>query len=159
MRLPEALKDLGWKNPSGEPAIFQKAFGPEMNAFKFLGSHPSSLTDFNNLMAGQRFNRRDWFELFPVKERLLNIKGDDSAPLLVDVGGAQGFELQQFRKRFPEAKGQLVLQDLPATIESITELDKSIVEMKHDFFTPQPVKGAPAAVHIITEFDGGEKLT
>ncbi|KAJ9614054.1 hypothetical protein H2200_002190 [Cladophialophora chaetospira] len=144
MKLPDALKDLGYKNPSGELAAFQKAFGPGMNAFKFLGSHPSSLTDFVNLMAGQRFNRRDWFEFFPVQEKLLDAMDSDSTPLMVDVGGAQGFELQQFNKRFPNAKGKLILQDLPNVIEGITDLEDRIVRMPYDFFTPQPVKDARA---------------
>ncbi len=141
MKLPEVLKDLGYKNPTGDLAIFQKAFGPDMNAFKFLGTHPSSLKDFNNPMAGQRFNRRDWFDFFPVQEKLFDgMKGDESA-LLVDVGGAQGFELRQFRNKFPGAKGKLILQALPNVIESIGELDAGIERMKHDFFTAQPVQG------------------
>jgi hypothetical protein len=141
MKMPESIKETGWKNPSGDPAIFQKAFGSDMNVFKFLGGHPSSLTDFLNLMAGQRFNRRDWFEFFPVQEQLLDAVNSDSDPLLVDVGGAQGFELQQFKKKFPHAKGKLILQDLPAVIDAITELEDDIVPMKYNFFTPQRVEG------------------
>jgi hypothetical protein len=145
MKLPEALEKSGWKNPSGDPMAFQAAFGVGQNAFSVLGARPSSLADFNNLMAQQRLHRAEWFDIFPVQERLLDgfEPGDaaDATPLLVDVGGAHGYEAALFKKRYPSVKGQVFLQDLPHTIDSITSLDESIVRMKHDFFTPQPVKG------------------
>jgi len=140
MKMPEALADFKWKSPTGDPTIFQKAFGPGTTVFSHLGSHSSSLVDFNNLMAGQRFNRLNWFDFFPVQDNLLKGAEESGSPLLVDIGGAQGFELQQFKNRFPSAQGQLILQDLPFVIDSITDLDEAIVRMKHDFFTPQPVK-------------------
>jgi hypothetical protein len=151
MKLPEVLESGGWKNPSGDPVAFQAAFGPGQNAFSVLGARPSSLADFNNLMAQQRLHRAEWFDIFPVQERLLNgfepgIAGSP-APLLVDVGGAQGYELELFKKRYPDIEGQLFLQDLPHTIDSITSLDEGIVRMKHNFFTPQPAKGT--VVHML----------
>lgn len=139
MKVPEALKDNGWKNPSADPVTFKKAFGDEHNAFSWLGTHPEVLGDFNNMMTAQRFNRKNWYDFFPVQEKLL--EGFEGGPLLVDIGGAQGFELECFKERFPGADGELILQDLPHVIESIQDLDPSIGRMKHDFFTPQPVKG------------------
>ncbi len=142
IKMPETLSKTEWKNPSGQPAIFKQAFGQASHPFSYLGTHPSTLTDFNNLMAGQRYNRLNWFDFFPIKERLLD--AFEGGPLLVDVGGAQGFELESFKSRFPHVKGDLVLQDLPETIDSITNLESSISRMKHDFLTPQPVQGARA---------------
>jgi hypothetical protein len=60
--------------------------------------------------------------------------------LLVDIGGGRGHDLEAFGKKFPNAKGKLVLQDLPP-IDDISELDQSIMRMKYDFFTEQPIKG------------------
>lgn len=136
--MPEVLSETR-QNPEGDPVVFQRAFGKDQTAFSFLGSHPAILGDFNNLMAGQRYGRKEWFEFFAVEERLLNVSVDGA--LLVDVGGAEGYELQSFKKAFPQAKGDLVLQDLPPVIDRIQTLDESIVRMKHDFFTPQQVIG------------------
>ncbi|KIX07836.1 uncharacterized protein Z518_02490 [Rhinocladiella mackenziei CBS 650.93] len=98
-------------------------------------------------MAGQRFNRIDWFDFFPVKDRLL--QGLDGANvLLVDVGGGRGHRLQRFRSRFPDdtRTTTLVLQDLPDVIDAADDLDEGIVKMAHDFFTLQPIKGEPSSL-------------
>ena len=158
--MPEVLRDCR-RNPRGKPIIFKRAFGEDQTAFSYLGSNPSSLADFNNLMAGQRYGRKDWFDFFPVQEKLLHdFRG---GPLLVDVGGSEGYELQCFKETFPSAKGDLFLQDLPVVIDRIQNLDSDIIRMKHDFFTPQPVKGMnltpstspsnveQALVHIISD--------
>lgn len=136
--MPEVLRERR-QNPQGQPIIFKRAFGEDQTAFSYLGSNPSSLADFNNLMAGQRYGRKDWFDFFPVQEKLLD--GFTGGPLLVDVGGSEGYELQCFKETFPSAKGDLVLQDLPVVIDRIQNLDSDIIRMEHDFFTPQPVKG------------------
>lgn len=67
--------------------------------------------------------------------------------LIVDIGGGNGHELLEFRRRFPKPTypGRVVLQDLPATFShvDIAALEKDGVEvMEHDFFKPQPVNGA-----------------
>jgi hypothetical protein len=118
--------------------VFKAAFGEQHNAFTWLGSHPESLTDFNEMMTAQRFNRLNWYDFYPVEQELLTAEG---SVLMVDVGGAQGYELECFKKRFPQAKGELVLQDLPHVIDSIQGPDQGFKRMKHDFFTEQPVKG------------------
>jgi len=61
--------------------------------------------------------------------------------LLVDVAGGRGHDIQAFKKAFPNKKGRLVLEDLPAVIDDISELDEGIERVKYDFFTPQPIKG------------------
>lgn len=123
-----------------DPLVFKKAFGQEHDAFSWMGAHPADLGHFNAMMTAQRHQRRNWYDLYPVQEKLID-GADETAPLLVDIGGASGYELETFKKHFPNAKGELVLEDLPHTIESITNLDPSIRKVKHDFFTEQPVKG------------------
>lgn len=84
----------------------------------------------------------------------LTCERDDSI-LLVDVGGSTGHDLIAFRQNFPEARGHLVLQDLPGVIESAPSLDNHDIEkMSYDFFTPQPVKGARGYIlhHILHDW-------
>ncbi|KAG7418515.1 O-methyltransferase ATR12 [Fusarium oxysporum f. sp. rapae] len=65
-------------------------------------------------------------------------------PLVVDVGGNTGIDISHVLKARPDLpKGALVLQDLPEIIER-ADVDEKITAMAHDFFKPQPVKGARA---------------
>lgn len=93
-------------------------------------------------MGGQRRDRVDWFDSFPVEEILVQGSYKDvQGVLLIDIAGGRGHDVQAFVRRFPDASGKLVLQDVPAVIDEITDLDEGIVQMKYDFFTPQPIKG------------------
>lgn len=140
VKIPQTLKESNWQSPSMNPIVFKKAFGQEYNAFSWMGTHPEDLEHFNGMMTAQRHQRRNWYDLYPVQEKLID-GADPSAPLLVDIGGASGYELATFKERFPNAQGELVLEDLPQTIESITNLDASIRKVSYDFFTEQPIQG------------------
>uniref|UniRef100_A0A093VUY4 Demethylsterigmatocystin 6-O-methyltransferase n=2 Tax=Talaromyces marneffei PM1 TaxID=1077442 RepID=A0A093VUY4_TALMA len=91
-------------------------------------------------------NSAIWMDhgFYPVQERLA-AGLDISAPLLVDVGGSTGHDLQEFRRKHPEVQGKFVLQDLPEVIEKAKLLVSTEIEaMEHDFFKEQPIKGARA---------------
>lgn len=78
---------------------------------------------------------------YPVAERLGGV--GESDVLIVDVGGATGHDLAEFHRKRPAMSGRLILQDQAAAISSIQENDRPGIECTvHDFFTPQPVKGA-----------------
>lgn len=79
---------------------------------------------------------------FPVQERLIedsNITNDDA--LIVDMGGSIGHDLSEFKRKWPDAPGRLILQDLSTVVCHARGLDPAIQVTPHDFFTPQPVKG------------------
>jgi hypothetical protein len=52
------------------------------------------------------------------------------------------------RRKYTEAPGRLVLEDLPVVIDAIKELDPKIERMNHDFHTEQPVKGTPSSLSL-----------
>lgn len=80
--------------------------------------------------------------VFPFEE-LLKANNSPERPLVVDVGGGRGLALLNIRDGCPSLKGKLVLQDRKEVLESIGPEELPGVEkMVHDFFTPQPVKGA-----------------
>ena len=62
--------------------------------------------------------------------------------LLVDIGGGHGHDLEKFSRRFGNAPGRLVLQDLPLTLDGVGELDARIELFPHNFFNAQPIKGS-----------------
>ena len=107
--------------------------------------------NFNDLMAAQRLDRVDWFDYCNVKYILLEGYKGSNTPLLVDIGGNRGYDLEGLKKKFPEVNGpgKLIVQDLPPVIADITDLDEEIVRMEHDFFTPQPVKGTLTLYHPV----------
>lgn len=81
---------------------------------------------------------------------LIKAVGEEDA-LLVDMGGSVGHDLSEFRRKWSDAPGRLVLQDLPKVLEQARtmSLHPSIEIMDHDFFTEQPVRGIFHSLFIL----------
>lgn len=90
----------------------------------------------------QRRRGQDWFEFFPVEEKLSVQR--DSDVLFVDIGGNQGRDITELSKRFPSMPGKLILEDLPGVVDGVSNLPPSVQVQGYDFFDEQPVKGAKA---------------
>lgn len=57
-------------------------------------------------------------------------------PLVVDVGGSKGHDLEEFLERHPDiTKGSLVLQDLPEVLDGLA-VNPAITVCPHDLFAP-----------------------
>ncbi|KIX09480.1 uncharacterized protein Z518_00560 [Rhinocladiella mackenziei CBS 650.93] len=73
---------------------------------------------------------------------------DGDRPTLVDVGGGQGQSIMQILQATPSLDpSRMVLQDLPEPVQQAQEskmLPEGVRIMVHDFWTPQPIKGAKA---------------
>jgi hypothetical protein len=97
---------------------------------------------------GYLLGRPQWTDIFPAKERLLDgfDNTDEAAVLLIDIAGGIGHYIDQFRANFPDARGRLVLQELPVIIAQAEAqgLHSRIEKMAYDFRTEQPLKGARA---------------
>lgn len=97
---------------------------------------------------------------FPFGEELgkLDIREDEVA--IVDIAGGQGHIMADVLKRYPDLKGRIIVQDLPAVLKTVPSAGGSqptgaIEFMPHDMFTPQPVRNAHAYYmrHIIHDWD------
>ncbi|CAI7576054.1 unnamed protein product [Penicillium discolor] len=143
-KTPEFFQKSDYKNP-GDPmdGPFQHAYNTTGSCWDWLAKNPDALDRFNTFMEGGRDDTSHWTDWFPAQEQLLDGVSTDS-PLLVDIGGGRGHDLLGFKQKFPAAAGKLVLEDLPSVIEDIQKLDSGIQRVKHNFFEPQPVKGARA---------------
>lgn len=87
--------------------------------------------------------RLSWLQFFPVEEVCL--KGFDEAKSpysFVDVGGGKGHECVAVLKKYPNALGKFVVEDLPFVINDITDLDPRVERLPHNFLDLQPIKGA-----------------
>ena len=98
-------------------------------------------------MGGRRKEISEWFEIFPISDAFTkSLDQDPRAVLLVDVGGSHGHDLIQFKKRYPQLPGRLIVQDLPETLISLHTPSREIEWMEYDFFHPQPVQGKIVAL-------------
>ena len=119
----------------------------EQGMFKWLLSDPPMLANFNAFMSGRRAHRKQWYEMFPAEQIILEgASNDDDTILLVDIGGGEGKDAEAFRAKFSGVPGRVVLQDLLDVIFNIEKLDNRVIRMGHDFFLPQPIQGIPASL-------------
>lgn len=78
--------------------------------------------------------------MYPVASKFQGAAETDT--LIVDIGGGAAHDVIAFKKKFPGIKGRVIVEDLPGVLETIKNLPAGITTMAHDFFQPQPVKGA-----------------
>ncbi|THZ80562.1 S-adenosyl-L-methionine-dependent methyltransferase [Aureobasidium pullulans] len=70
----------------------------------------------------------------------------DNSVLMVDIGGSTGDTMKILRQHYSDLKGRIVVQDIPDVINNIPAgyLPDGIEATVHDFWQPQPIKGAGA---------------
>lgn len=124
---------------------FQLAFNTPLVYFEWLGQNPELAKDFQQWMTLNQKATSSWVDWFNVQDHIMDgFNAVESAEnvFFVDVGGGEGSFVRQFREKFPDVSGRLVLQDLPHVVSSIDKNTLPGVELAaHDFFTPQPIKG------------------
>ncbi|KAF2155442.1 S-adenosyl-L-methionine-dependent methyltransferase [Myriangium duriaei CBS 260.36] len=145
--LPEYMKKHDYQNPTNPvDGPFQLAHDTKEHFFPWIAGREAYMTAFNQYMGGYRYGKPTWLDpgLFPVEAELKldSVAEQEGAATIVDVGGGMGQDLVELKSKHPVVTGRLVLQDLPKVIGQIDGLPAGIEKMEHDFFTPQPVKGA-----------------
>ncbi|GKZ38832.1 hypothetical protein AbraIFM66950_011355 [Aspergillus brasiliensis] len=141
------LRQNNYQAPTdGHHCPLQLAFNTPDAFFEHLAHNPALNTQFNHLMSVYHQGKASWMDpgFYPVDRLLHQFPTDNNPVLLVDVGGGKGHDLMEFRTKWPDLPGRLILQDQPAVLAEATDLHPSIECMAHDFFTEQPVKGARA---------------
>ncbi|MCJ1352911.1 MAG: hypothetical protein MMC33_002895 [Icmadophila ericetorum] len=122
------------------------AFG--MPIFQWLAQNPSVQANFNLWMDGRRKGKANWLDIFPFEDRIvIDTKKDNGTVLFVDVGGNEGHVVKELRARYPDLDGRVILQDQQSVVNRLLDRladfeEQGIEVMAHDFFNPQPVKGA-----------------
>lgn len=146
--MPEYLKSIEYRRQTDElPSAFQYAYNVKEDGFTWLCHHPDVAARFDGLMEGFRQLNPYWYNWFPVQERILDTCSlAPDQPLIVDIGGRVGQVLIDFKKRFPDIVGRLILEDLPVVIDGIRESPglkaAGIETIGYDFLRDvQPVKG------------------
>ncbi|KAF9888824.1 hypothetical protein FE257_008193 [Aspergillus nanangensis] len=149
-KLPEFLSKTGYQNPSDANACpFQYAFETNDHLYTWLSKNPAIYSAFCGLMKAMEQNAICWPDIFDVHERFKVFQGPSPAePLqLVDVGGGIGHKIQYLKETMPDLVAEFTLQDLPEVLKNVPAgMNADIQPMPHDFFQPQPVKGATVYV-------------
>ena len=138
--LPDYLAKTGYQNPSGKNSCFKSWAGKEI--WEYLTDKPRATESLGRYMKATQPLRGTLSAIYDCEQLDLRSGSADDV-LLVDVGGSVGHDLQHFAKKFPDAVGRLVLEDLIDTIKD-AKVDTGIETIGYDFFTEQPVKGAKA---------------
>ena len=75
--------------------------------------------------------------------RTLRFEGGDERVLLVDIGGARGYEIGAVKERYLHSPARFILEDLPDDIRRARPVP--VMETMHyNFFRSQTIQGRPA---------------
>ena len=138
LHLPAFLPTKHYEDPANfEDGVF--SFYSGKTTLDYLQSHPlidRHLGDFLTLYSNQR---ESWFNIYPIEPLVEQCR--PGTPLVVDVGGNVGRDLEALCEKFPGMAQRLILQDRPEVLERSPPLHSSVEKMPHNFFSEQPVKG------------------
>lgn len=137
--MPEYLATTGYRNPTDPTdGVFQYVKDSKgIDLFQYYDGNPKEGNSFNNVMGGVMAHQAGWLDIFPHNTLL---DSDNTTPLLVDIGGNVGHDMERFRQAHPETANRLYLQDR-ADVVKISKCPDPVNKMGYDFFTPQPIKG------------------
>lgn len=121
---------------------FKLAFDTDLNAYSWFGQHPAQLNHFNTYMALRRNPNSTWLSVYPVAEEAGGWPSEK--PLYVNIGGGVGHQCAQFREKYPDIPGRVVLQDLPHSVAQALPTP-GVENMAHNMLDPQPIVGALSA--------------
>ncbi|KAI9694275.1 MAG: hypothetical protein M1820_009078 [Bogoriella megaspora] len=140
-QLPDFLSETKYRNPTNPlSTTFHKAYKTDELPFVWILKHPVFLENLNKWMSVQREGAPVWLDKFNFREEYcLGSKPDQ--PVFVDVGGGLGHQSALFRQYYPDLPGRVILQDQAAMVAQAPDVP-GVEKMAHDFWTPQPVKGA-----------------
>ncbi|KAF7870251.1 uncharacterized protein EAF02_009441 [Botrytis sinoallii] len=144
-RMYEFFRENGFKSPEDHllnPYCFAHQTG-ERNMWEHIGAFPERFQNLNLAMIAQTVATNWTVGIFPFKDELKEIESNDETVLVVDIGGGSGHVTKQIMKFVKGIPGKVVLQERDELIDAIGHTIPEVTTMKYDFFTPQPIKGAP----------------
>lgn len=141
-KVVEFMRKTNYRNPIDKDNTVWK-FGAGVNVpyFTWMETQDERQRAFANHMKFKS-SHQNWYNTVPLSE-IFPAEFDPDKVLMVDVGGNAGHDILGFHRTHPTQPGRLILQDLPGQIQPLDTRALAPVELVcHDFFTPQPIKGA-----------------
>ncbi|KAI1078166.1 S-adenosyl-L-methionine-dependent methyltransferase [Whalleya microplaca] len=138
--LPDLLKHTGYKTPVDDAkTAFHLAFRTTLDPFSWFAQNPTYLADFHAYHALRRQPDATWLSVYPIEAEAAEWPADQ--PLYVNVGGGVGHQCAQFKEKYPNLGGRVILQDLPHSVAQALPTP-GVENMAYNMFEPQPVIGA-----------------
>lgn len=116
----------------------QKAWKTDLPAFLWVQTKPENFAHFNQFMAVQRMDMPTWLDVYPWQAKTDGLKPEQ--PFFIDLGGGIGHQSIALREKLPQLPNEIILQDIPATLEHAMK-HPSVVAVVQDFFQPQAITG------------------
>ena len=139
--LPNFLADTMYQDMTDSAkTAWQPAWKTEEPVFLWMEKHQQNASNFNQWMAHRRKDMATWLSVFPVEQEFKGTSTKHDV-LFVDIGGNIGHQCAEFRAKYPNLQGRVILQDLPHAIDMALRTP-GVENTVHDMFTPQPVKDA-----------------
>lgn len=132
------MKENGY-NDAATTTAWNKGHDTSLDFVSYGKQNPKYLKWFQSLMSVPR--EGDWLDVFSINS--LALLNHDNQAIFVDIGGGIGHQSARLRARFPELPGRIIVQDLPEVLNHAPKM-QGIELMPHNFFEPQPVRGAKA---------------
>ncbi|KAK4653883.1 hypothetical protein QC762_511040 [Podospora pseudocomata] len=148
LAFPQFLRETDYANPTNAKYTpFNLGLQNEQTLFDWIKDHPDTLHHFNTWMSVQRDPRSTFLDVLPFDQEFAKDSNDETV-VFVDIGGSRGHQCIALRRRYPNLRGRVVLQDLPHTIEQVKTdplpgFDNIETDV-HDMFSSQTIKGARA---------------
>ncbi|KAH4836673.1 hypothetical protein HBH60_024650 [Parastagonospora nodorum] len=138
--MPAFLRSKKYQDiTDGQNTVFQPAYNTDLDTNEWFSQNPLHMGARIKYMAMEQAVRGRWLNVYPIQSQL---KGwNPELPAFVDVGGSVGHYCTMFKNNFPDVPGRVILQDLPDTLSHALKTP-GVELMGHDFFQPQPIKGA-----------------
>ncbi|KAI1074274.1 S-adenosyl-L-methionine-dependent methyltransferase [Whalleya microplaca] len=148
MKLPDFLQEHGYEDPTGvTPNAWNIGQNTDQHPFVWTSQRPWAMELFLPYMNIQREGRPACFDVLDFEKQLAQ-GATASTPLFVDIGGSMGAQCVEFRKRYPNLAGRVILQDLPEVVKQVKAKplpgSENVEAEAYDFFTPESIKGARA---------------
>ena len=138
-KLAGFLVSIKFRNPlKPNNGLLQYANKTKLSTMEWLKAYPKKLELISNTMVAQTMN---WRSSNRSSLSSLVLPDYRSDILVVDVGGGREEALEDLRVHRPDLEGSMIFQDQPEVLAGRENIP-GVKAMAHDFFTPQPVKGA-----------------
>ena len=123
--------------------IAKQIFGSDV--WTWYDQNPEAARQFESAMSIQENFPPEMTPPYPFADGPDGIKTDPDAVTFVDIGGGRGQATKAVKQAYPGIPGRFIVQDLPFTIEKLDAAETKqagFEAMAHNFFEPQPIKGA-----------------
>ena len=138
--LPGYLREHNYENLDNPKDLpFHKALNTDLPPFEWMKQNPMQMKSLGHVMRVERLDV--WIDSYPVEEEVSEFRATDNTALLVDVGGGFGQQALAFKTKFDSLQGRIIVQDVASTLAHAPATEH-LEFQEHDFFKPQPIKGA-----------------